>query len=446
MDDAYITFRYARNLAAGTGLVYNAGERVLGTSAPLFAVILAALTRVTGVAVPALAFALGAACLPACAFVGYRLARRVVGPVLAALFVVAALSPHASLDVFASGMETPLYLLGLLGALELACRGRDAAAFAIAAGLFFFHPDAVAAVPALAFSLRLSRGRWPWRPLAIGLAPSAAAAAALLAAYGSPLPQSVVAKRLAYAMPPRHAWIRLQETVLDTLVAYATPMEPALIVLLAAATLALVLAFGHRALAHQAVLALTLFGVAYVSAFALANPLVFGWYRPPLALATAFVTVACAARLPRPARVAVAVLLAAAAALHVATFRPYDPSGREGVYIRAATLLDLGPDDTVTAPEIDALGWATRARVLDTVGLVSPGSLEWFDRPLDAIGAIPPRLLHATRANALVALNCFLDPTLAADPGALDRWTEIGRLPAYAFGEPGAVRVFRRVR
>ncbi len=42
IDDAYITFRYARNLADGLGLVYNPGEWVLGTTAPLWATILAA--------------------------------------------------------------------------------------------------------------------------------------------------------------------------------------------------------------------------------------------------------------------------------------------------------------------------------------------------------------------------------------------------------------------
>ena len=41
IDDAYITFRYARNLAEGLGLVYNPGEWVLGTTAPLWAVVLA---------------------------------------------------------------------------------------------------------------------------------------------------------------------------------------------------------------------------------------------------------------------------------------------------------------------------------------------------------------------------------------------------------------------
>lgn len=446
VDDAYITFRYARNLASGAGLVYNAGEKVLGTSAPLFAVLLAGLHRLTGAAIPDIAFALGAACLPLAALLGYRLARRATGPVLALLFVAAALSPHASLEVFASGMETPLYLLGLLGAVELACRKRDTSAFAAAGALCFLHPDAAALGVALVFALRAARRRWPWRPLALGLAPAAVAAAALWAYYGSAVPHSVTAKHLAYAMPAGHAVSQLGEGIFDLIVARDAPVPPALGSLTAAAALGLALLLGRVALRELGALAFAVFSVLTLVAFALANPLIFDWYRPPLVLATAFVTAACAARLPRPARAGAAVLLAAAACVHLVTFRPYEPSGREEVYARAARLLRLGPDDTVAAPEIGALGWATPARVLDTVGLVTPAALQWLDRPLDEGGSIPPRLLRETDAAALVALDRFLAPALAADPGALGRWTEVARLRAYAFGGTNTVRVFRRAR
>ncbi len=42
IDDSYITYRYAQNLLAGNGPVFNAGERYLGTTAPGFALLLAA--------------------------------------------------------------------------------------------------------------------------------------------------------------------------------------------------------------------------------------------------------------------------------------------------------------------------------------------------------------------------------------------------------------------
>ena len=44
-DDAFISFRYARNLATGNGLVYNVGERVEGYTNFLWTVLLAALHR-----------------------------------------------------------------------------------------------------------------------------------------------------------------------------------------------------------------------------------------------------------------------------------------------------------------------------------------------------------------------------------------------------------------
>lgn len=44
-DDSLITFRYAENIASGKGFVYNEGERVLGTSTPLYTLLLALLVK-----------------------------------------------------------------------------------------------------------------------------------------------------------------------------------------------------------------------------------------------------------------------------------------------------------------------------------------------------------------------------------------------------------------
>ncbi|MEW6744895.1 MAG: hypothetical protein AB1486_19240 [Planctomycetota bacterium] len=38
-DDAFITFQYSKQLARGSGFVFNPGERVLGTTTPLFALL-----------------------------------------------------------------------------------------------------------------------------------------------------------------------------------------------------------------------------------------------------------------------------------------------------------------------------------------------------------------------------------------------------------------------
>src|SRR5579871_2505685 len=42
-DDAFISYRYARNLALGHGLSYNLGDHVIGVTSPAFVVIVALL-------------------------------------------------------------------------------------------------------------------------------------------------------------------------------------------------------------------------------------------------------------------------------------------------------------------------------------------------------------------------------------------------------------------
>ena len=92
-DDAFITFRYARNLAEGHGLVFNVGERVEGYTNFLWTVILAALYKL-GADLPSAARALGAVCSVSTAGVVLAFARtrawsvpenvpRAVAPVLA---------------------------------------------------------------------------------------------------------------------------------------------------------------------------------------------------------------------------------------------------------------------------------------------------------------------------------------------------------------------------
>src|SRR5687768_397605 len=40
LDDSFIHLQFARNLAAGDGLAYNPGERVTGSTAPLWTALL----------------------------------------------------------------------------------------------------------------------------------------------------------------------------------------------------------------------------------------------------------------------------------------------------------------------------------------------------------------------------------------------------------------------
>src|SRR5579864_7564678 len=121
IDDAYITFRYARNLADGLGLVYNPGEWVLGTTAPLWALVLSLGYRLGLTDLPWLATLLSAICDAATAVVLVLLSRRLGWPLPAAVLVGLAWAFNPMSIAFATGgMETSLFVLISLLALSLA--------------------------------------------------------------------------------------------------------------------------------------------------------------------------------------------------------------------------------------------------------------------------------------------------------------------------------------
>lgn len=125
IDDAYISFRYARNLARGLGLVFNAGERIEGYTNFLWTVLLAGGVRL-GLDPDALAKVLGGAAALGALGAAYLLERRVL-----ALRGVPALSPWllASSIAFSGyavfGLETALFVFLVLAGTELLFREND---------------------------------------------------------------------------------------------------------------------------------------------------------------------------------------------------------------------------------------------------------------------------------------------------------------------------------
>jgi hypothetical protein len=120
VDDAFITYRYAQNLATGHGFVYNPGRPVLSTTAPLYALILAA-GSLAWPDVPALANTVSAVALGAAALFLFLLGRREGMPLVGALAaLLLAASPLLWLSL---GLETAAFLALALGAI-LAYRGR----------------------------------------------------------------------------------------------------------------------------------------------------------------------------------------------------------------------------------------------------------------------------------------------------------------------------------
>ena len=143
VDDAYITFRYARNLADGLGLVYNPGEWVLGTTTPLWAVLLAGFYRLGAVDLPWTAALLSALFDAITAGLLVLAARRLGWSPLAAWLAGAAWALNPLSVAYASGgMETSLFVLVVIGALSLAAAGKAQRAALLAACGVAVRPEA----------------------------------------------------------------------------------------------------------------------------------------------------------------------------------------------------------------------------------------------------------------------------------------------------------------
>lgn len=195
IDDAPITYRYAENLAAGHGYVYNLGERIQGTSTPLFTLLLAAL-RVVGAPVPASAHyinllsSIGVVVLVF--LTAWRVGGSAVGGAAAAGYL---LLTSTFLQFSMTGMETSFYSLLIVAAFFALTYDAGRIAALLAALAFVTRLDGAAVALGVFSFLLLARRRIPWIEAAIFLAVALPWYLFAMWYFGSPLPQSMLAKQ-----------------------------------------------------------------------------------------------------------------------------------------------------------------------------------------------------------------------------------------------------------
>lgn len=152
-DDPYITYRYAQNLAAGQGFVYNLDERTLSTTTPLYALLLSVLSLAWS-DLPHLANLITAASLAGGGLLLWELGQRLHTPIIGWFGLL--LYPTFPLVNSTTGSETPLYLAFCLAAFLLYARRRLKLTAILAALATLTRPDGilVAGILGLDYSLR----------------------------------------------------------------------------------------------------------------------------------------------------------------------------------------------------------------------------------------------------------------------------------------------------
>jgi hypothetical protein len=482
IDDAFITFRYSRNIVEGQGFVYNPGVQTLGTTTPLYTLLMAAISAVTSsqsfpqfaVVVNALADAVTVALL-------YLLMRRLTGSDCLGVVpgLLYALAPH-SVTFAIGGMETSVVILWMIAATWVymtqpggTLRADLLLGVLVALGILTRVDSALWVAPLLAYQLgeRWLAGRG--RPLLARLPMRTWLVAALVLLpwmifstvyFGSPIPNSLSAKTVAYQIGENAALVRLIQH-------YALPFNEsdvftpfffALGIIYAALTF---VCMGYTRKYMPRLLPFLIYPWLYFAAFAVANPLIFRWYLAPPVPALMFGIIGGIWLLARPLQKArlrwampllfgILTLIWTVTTLNAWKLTPDHGPNRpapemawhaiELSYEQMANILvneyGVTPQTRIASADIGAIGYFTRAIIIDTVGLVTPELSRHypFDSSLVVEGqnyVIPPQLIYDTAPQYLVTMEAFVRLGLASQPEFQAQYSLLETLPFEFYGE-----------
>ena len=383
-DDAYITYRYARNIAGGQGFVYNPGERVLGTTTPLYTLMLAAAGR-AGIEIPRASGLLNCifgACTVALIFAWLaRLTGRIsFGLAGAALFLC--LSRVLLFTI--SGMETSLYLFLILATFWVYEAGWLAVAAFLSGLTVLVRMDGAAVGVALLGHYLIKHRRLPrWPVVAAYLVPVLPWFGFAFYYFGNVLPQSMLAKH-------QHVMVAHRFWMLEFCGSYQTL---ALWPLMAVGVWWAV----RRNPPADGLPALAMWLALYIAAYTKFRIDLYLWYLTPLMVPMALLSVFGLYHLvvsveggqPQTTGVRAAEVLVLLAALGPFMGMRWDEIKREytggvrwsqtveqsradaAAYINRASR----PGDVICTGAIGIVGWDTNARLCDVMGLVSRGTV-----------------------------------------------------------------------
>lgn len=399
LDDSFITFRYARNIHSGMGYVYNPGERVQGTTTPLYTLLLTFSSILFGSKnLPFISFGIALVADVLNTWLLYRIARYLLKQEWAAFIVATVfLLQPLRLNVAAGGMETSLFITLLLAMYERYLVGQKIYQAAIFGALAILtRPDAVLAVgPVFLHALWKNRPA-AWKAGLLGIAILAPWYAWAAWYFGNPIPASILSKAAVYQNYSPGATLLLLLTFLGTgtVGPYRELMVifPGLVVALFLVIIGLMwVRKGNWDSAVVIVYPLLYYFVMTVQH----APLFFSWYYLPLMPGFLLLFFGAFLHLfpgsPQVDRGNQRKILCASFGLVLIIFPAIlmkvfpgwaDSRQMERLYQKASnSIQDRAAGRLVFAPDIGVIGWNLGgARILDPIGLVSPVSLTYLDK------------------------------------------------------------------
>lgn len=397
-DDAFITYRYAENIASGRGFVYNLDEAVLGTTTPLYTLWLALLRFVSGWDVRSIGHWISIVSLWIGGVSLYYLGKGDGVLLASGVSVVFVSNP---LLVSSVGMETCFLNAIILLALTSYVRGKTVLSGVVLGLSMLTRYETVLLALILGGHYLVRRRRIPFWLISTAALFSVWAIYAWRA-FGSVIPQSTAAKLVAetgYPFPVGAIiWWRIYA---DEQGWYDLVLPTVLFGFYAILRGNVMREKGYR-------LVLVWTGVYFAGASLVAGS--FPWYYGPLmpglsilligglsfqaALLELLLRRLCATKrlahlVHRGALLAIATALVglqlSSWATGWVTYEGRVVDRRLVVYRELTDWLNVhgSSHDTIAAAEIGVLGYYTEMRIIDLYGLVSPALMPWSARDLN---------------------------------------------------------------
>lgn len=392
-DDSYFGYAIAHNLLTGGGFAFNAGSRIISTSAPLAPPLYAALAflfRSSIVQVAQVASALGPAIV---AFGTYALVKTFAAR--AGAFCAAAILVSSPFTLLLWSHEMLLYVAAsIVGLWAFVARKYTAAAIVLGIATLF-RAETLLMLPLLWFADGAARGRRAALRFALlSLAPNAAWASYALATFGTLVSASVASKQAQLHYPTITPYLYGLLDFTNRIYAF-TPGNIWLYALVTAVTGCWIVAATcgflrpvYRWIAAWAIATTLLYvalGLPFYFWFAvqigviLAASAALMWPTRPAARCAALATAGRAAAL---VLVAINLTFLALLVRNPERTAGYDdwivmPSLQANAYASLATWFTrhAAPGDTIAYAEFGKLHYYAERDIVDILGIVSPGAV-----------------------------------------------------------------------
>ena len=495
-DDAYMTFKVARNLLQGNGFVYNVGEYVLVTTTPLWTSLLAFVSwtlscdpsevfRPIGFVLDLLnCFLL--VLLASCS--GRYLLRASI------CSLAFAFSWHMT---FASvvGMEPCLFVALMISSLLLQEDGRRRYLSGFLAALAFMtRPEGALLLLAIGICRLVKDRRMPWPEIISGSIVVFAYLSWLYFYFGSVLPHAGVAKSVAYYREPLQAFRALGDHIIMftlTPLFDSTGILRGVLLFVLWAVWALGVYAACRQSLGQAIAGV--FTALVIVLYVTMNPLLFEWYVVPLEVSYAISLVWGVCTLLRVferitwdafyTQCATAILMLF---LFFAVFRYETPSiqlalkagpggyrgwpslvdpalgknsmqlpvlgplRREELYIRLAKQIEgeVTSETVIIAPEYGAFGYHTDAKMLSSIGHTSKEMFKYLPAPREQVGnhinnSITQAMIDGFKPDYVLSLEAFIRKSLLVSERFSQEYELVEKLDSSVFSSDG-LYLFRR--